>query len=76
MRISANRIQKEDASSNANGTLKASGEASESHSHHFSQTLNPTKDATDDAYTLLLPEAESKEKVRLATKFPFQKIAI
>ncbi|XP_014506001.1 protein PIN-LIKES 3 [Vigna radiata var. radiata] len=68
MRISANRIQKEDASSNANGTLKASGEASESHSHHFSQTLNPTKDATDDAYTLLLPEAESKEKFSISSK--------
>ncbi|WVZ22835.1 hypothetical protein V8G54_001379 [Vigna mungo] len=68
MRISANKIQKEDASSNGNGILKASGEASESHSHHFSQTLNPTKDAIDDAYTLLLPEAESKEKFSISSK--------
>jgi len=76
IRISASRIQKEDASSNDIVILKASGEASESHPQHFFQTLNPTKDTMDDAYTLLLPEEESEEKVRLITKFPFQKIAI
>ncbi|QCD82190.1 Auxin efflux carrier [Vigna unguiculata] len=67
MRISSSRIRREDPSSNDNVILKASGEASESHPHHFSQTLNPTKDTMDDAYTLLLPEEESEEKVRLTT---------
>ncbi|QCD82193.1 Auxin efflux carrier [Vigna unguiculata] len=62
IRISASRIQKEDASSNDIVILKASGEASESHPQHFFQTLNPTKDTMDDAYTLLLPEEESEEK--------------
>jgi len=76
MRISSSRIQKEDGSSNDNSIVKASGGTSESQSHHFSQTLNPTKDTMDDACTLLLPEAESEKKVRLTTNFPFQKIAI
>ncbi|XP_027918306.1 protein PIN-LIKES 3-like isoform X1 [Vigna unguiculata] len=68
IRISASRIQKEDASSNDIVILKASGEASESHPQHFFQTLNPTKDTMDDAYTLLLPEEESEEKVSISSK--------
>lgn len=54
--------------------LKASADISESHPHNFSETLYPTKDTMDDAYTILLPETNSEEKVRLATNFPFLKI--
>ncbi|KAK7346256.1 hypothetical protein VNO80_20771 [Phaseolus coccineus] len=68
MRISSTRTQKEDGSSNDNSIMKASGGTSESLSHHFSQTLNPTKDTMDDAYTLLLPEAESEKKVSISSK--------
>ena len=74
MRISSSRIQKEDNTGNGINILKASAEASESRTDNFSETLNPTKDATDDAYTLLLPHAKPEEKVRLATNFPFLKI--
>ncbi|CAJ1942147.1 unnamed protein product [Sphenostylis stenocarpa] len=68
MRISASRIQKEDGTSNGSGILKASGDTSESHPHKFSETLTPTKDTMDDAYTLLLPDAESEEKVSVSSK--------
>ncbi|ESW28264.1 hypothetical protein PHAVU_003G272300 [Phaseolus vulgaris] len=68
MRISSSRIQKEDGSSNDNSIVKASWGTSESQSHHFSQTLNPTKDTMDDACTLLLPEAESEKKVSISSK--------
>ncbi|KAG4951913.1 hypothetical protein JHK85_045780 [Glycine max] len=63
MRISSSRIQKEDNTGNGINILKASAEASESRTDNFSETLNPTKDATDDAYTLLLPHAKPEEKI-------------
>ncbi|TKY58416.1 hypothetical protein E2542_SST15477 [Spatholobus suberectus] len=68
MTISSSRIQKEDNTSDDNSLLKASGEISESNPDNFSETLNPTEDTMDDAYTLLLPEAESKEKVSISSK--------
>lgn len=73
MRISSSRIQKDNTSKDSN-MLKASADISESHPHNFSETLYPTKDTMDDAYTILLPETNSEEKVRLATNFPFLKI--
>ncbi|KAH1206105.1 Protein PIN-LIKES 3 [Glycine max] len=68
MRISSSRIQKEDNTGNGINILKASAEASESRTDNFSETLNPTKDATDDAYTLLLPHAKPEEKVSISRK--------
>ncbi|KAG5099748.1 hypothetical protein JHK82_044800 [Glycine max] len=72
MRISSSRIQKDNTSKDSN-MLKASADISESHPHNFSETLYPTKDTMDDAYTILLPETNSEEKVRLATNFPYKK---
>ncbi|TKY58417.1 transporter C5D6.04 [Spatholobus suberectus] len=64
MRISSSRIQKEDSTSNGSNILKASGEIPD----NFLETLNPTKDTMDDAYTILLPDAESEEKVSFPSK--------
>ncbi|KAG4941121.1 hypothetical protein JHK87_044992 [Glycine soja] len=61
MRISSSRIQKDNTSKDSN-MLKASADISESHPHNFSETLYPTKDTMDDAYTILLPETNSEEK--------------
>ncbi|KAG4951914.1 hypothetical protein JHK85_045781 [Glycine max] len=63
MRISSSRIQKEDNTSKDSNMLKASADISESHPHNFSETLYPTKDTMDDAYTILLPETNSEEKI-------------
>ncbi|RDY09086.1 Protein PIN-LIKES 3, partial [Mucuna pruriens] len=68
MRISSGIIQKEDITSSDSSLLKASGEISESHPNNFSETLNPAKDTMDDAYTILLPDAESEEKVSISIK--------
>ncbi|KAL2334139.1 hypothetical protein Fmac_015352 [Flemingia macrophylla] len=68
MRISLSSIKREDTTIDDSSLLKASGEISVSHQDNVSETLNPTKDAMDDAYTLLLPEAESKEKVSVSSK--------
>ncbi|KAH1206107.1 Protein PIN-LIKES 3 [Glycine max] len=67
MRISSSRIQKDNTSKDSN-MLKASADISESHPHNFSETLYPTKDTMDDAYTILLPETNSEEKVSFPSK--------
>lgn len=72
MRISSSRIQNEDRTSNDSSMLKASADISVSHPHNFSKTLNTTKGTVDNAYTILLPETNSEEKVRLATNFPYK----
>lgn len=73
MRISSSRAHKEGYTRNDDpSTLKASGETPESRQDNISETLDTAKDALDDdAYTLLLPNTESEEKVKIATNFPF-----
>ncbi|KAL2999782.1 hypothetical protein AAZX31_09G178300 [Glycine max] len=63
MRISSSRIQNEDRTSNDSSMLKASADISVSHPHNFSKTLNTTKGTVDNAYTILLPETNSEEKI-------------
>ncbi|KAL2333936.1 hypothetical protein Fmac_015149 [Flemingia macrophylla] len=66
MRISSSR--KEDISSEVSRLLISSGEISETHYDNFSEIVNPTEDAMDDAYTLLPQDAESQEKVSISSK--------
>lgn len=73
MRISASKVHKEGNTSDDPSKLEASGEISETHQENFSETLNSAKDAMDDAYTILLPNTESEEKVKVATNFPFKR---
>ncbi|KAH1043811.1 hypothetical protein AAZX31_09G178300 [Glycine max] len=68
MRISSSRIQNEDRTSNDSSMLKASADISVSHPHNFSKTLNTTKGTVDNAYTILLPETNSEEKVSFPSK--------
>jgi len=47
-------------------------EISESDPNNLSETLNPTEDTMDDAYTILLSDEEPEKKVWLLTNFPFE----
>ncbi|QCD82194.1 Auxin efflux carrier [Vigna unguiculata] len=66
MRICSSRIQKEDTTNN--DLLKVSMEISESDPNNLSETLNPTEDTMDDAYTILLSDEEPEKKVSFPSK--------
>lgn len=66
MRISSRRIQNEDNTSNDRSLLKASGEIPKSQPENVLETLNPTKETIDDAYTILLADEELQEKVSIS----------
>ncbi|KAJ1434095.1 Membrane transport protein [Sesbania bispinosa] len=68
MRISSSRVHKEGGTRSNPSLLKASGETLESQPENIAETLNPAKDALDDAYTILLPNADSEEKIPISVK--------
>ncbi|KAK4261613.1 hypothetical protein QN277_004583 [Acacia crassicarpa] len=65
MRNSAMKFQREGNSDGDFRKLKASAENPESLLDGRSETLNPSKDAMDDAYTMLLPNAEPVENTKV-----------
>ncbi|XP_028776754.1 protein PIN-LIKES 3-like [Neltuma alba] len=65
MRNSASKFHREGNADDDISKLKASGENPESLPNECSETLDPSKDAMDDAYTLLLPDAESVENKKI-----------
>ncbi|KAF7829087.1 protein PIN-LIKES 3-like [Senna tora] len=68
MRISANQIPRASISSEQLSILRSSGALTEPFPELNLETDSPTKDATDDAYSMLVPSSESEIKVSFSER--------